>query len=152
VLSSDLPGVNPTTLNGMVLYYRLMTKRSGSGDSTELSRVGLSHLMRGMHDRGSAPRCLQEEQGPVSGSSHGRIGAIRLPTETRWRQTPPLLRCSRGSTSDVELVHLAAELVPGVSHGSSAGVLVAARAHRPDARRSRDNMRLPARRAAVKGS
>jgi hypothetical protein len=42
VLSSDLPGVNPATLNGMILYYRLMTKRSGLGDSTELSRVGLS--------------------------------------------------------------------------------------------------------------
>jgi hypothetical protein len=39
---SDLPGVNPATLNGMVLYYRLMTKWSGLGDSTDLSRVGLS--------------------------------------------------------------------------------------------------------------
>jgi hypothetical protein len=27
----------------MILYYRLMTKRSGLGDSTELSQVGLSH-------------------------------------------------------------------------------------------------------------
>jgi hypothetical protein len=27
----------------MILYYRLMTKWSGLGDSTELSRVGLSH-------------------------------------------------------------------------------------------------------------
>jgi hypothetical protein len=27
----------------MILYCRLMTKRSGLGDSTELSRVGLSH-------------------------------------------------------------------------------------------------------------
>jgi hypothetical protein len=43
VMSSDLPGVNPTTLNGILLYYRLMTKMSGLGDSTELSRVGLSH-------------------------------------------------------------------------------------------------------------
>jgi hypothetical protein len=43
VLSSDLSGVNPATLNGMILYYRLMTKRSGLGDSTELSQVGLSH-------------------------------------------------------------------------------------------------------------
>jgi hypothetical protein len=43
VLSSDLPGVNPATLNGVVLYYRLIFKRSGFGDSTELSRVGLSH-------------------------------------------------------------------------------------------------------------
>jgi hypothetical protein len=42
VFSSDLPGVNPATLNGMILYYRLMTKWSGLGDSTELSRVGLS--------------------------------------------------------------------------------------------------------------
>jgi hypothetical protein len=44
VMSSDLPGVNPETLNGMVLYCRLMTKWSGLGDSTELSRMGLSHL------------------------------------------------------------------------------------------------------------
>jgi hypothetical protein len=43
VFPSDLPGVNPATLNGMILYYRLMIKRSGLGDSTELSRVGLSH-------------------------------------------------------------------------------------------------------------
>jgi hypothetical protein len=42
---SDLPGVNPATLNGMLLYYRLMTKWSGLGDSTELSRVGLSQLV-----------------------------------------------------------------------------------------------------------
>jgi hypothetical protein len=42
VFSSDLPGVNPATLNGMILYYRLMTKWSGLGDSTELSQMGLS--------------------------------------------------------------------------------------------------------------
>jgi hypothetical protein len=41
-LSSDLPGVNLATLNGMILYYRLMTKWSGLGDSTELSWVGMS--------------------------------------------------------------------------------------------------------------
>jgi hypothetical protein len=46
-MSSDLPGVNPATLNGMILYCRLMTKWSGLGDSTELSRVGLSHRPRG---------------------------------------------------------------------------------------------------------
>jgi hypothetical protein len=45
MLSSDLLGVNPATLNRMILYYRLMTKWSGLGDSTELSRVGLSHLV-----------------------------------------------------------------------------------------------------------
>jgi hypothetical protein len=43
VFSSDLPGVNPATLNGMIIYYRLMTKWSGLGDSTELSRMWLSH-------------------------------------------------------------------------------------------------------------
>jgi hypothetical protein len=42
VLTSDLPGVNPATLNEMILYYHLMTQWSGLGDSTELSRMGLS--------------------------------------------------------------------------------------------------------------
>jgi hypothetical protein len=42
VFPSDLPGVNPATLNEMLLYYRLMTNWSGLGDSTELSRMGLS--------------------------------------------------------------------------------------------------------------
>jgi hypothetical protein len=42
VMSSDLAGVNPATLNGIFLYYRLMTKRSGLGDSTELYWVRLS--------------------------------------------------------------------------------------------------------------
>jgi hypothetical protein len=45
VFSSDLPGVNPVTLNKMILYYRLMTKWIGLGDSTELSRMGLSQLV-----------------------------------------------------------------------------------------------------------
>jgi hypothetical protein len=45
MLSSDLPGVNTVTLNGMILYYRLMTKWSGLGDSTELSRMWLSQLV-----------------------------------------------------------------------------------------------------------
>jgi hypothetical protein len=44
VFPSDLPGVNPATLNGMILYYRSMTKWSGLGDSTELSRMGLSQF------------------------------------------------------------------------------------------------------------
>jgi hypothetical protein len=42
MFSSDLPGVNPATLNEMILYYRLMTKWSGLGDSIELSRMWLS--------------------------------------------------------------------------------------------------------------
>jgi hypothetical protein len=42
VFSSDLPGFGPATLNGMILYYCLMTKWSGLGDSTELSQIGLS--------------------------------------------------------------------------------------------------------------
>jgi hypothetical protein len=45
VFSSDLPGVNPVTLNEMILYYRLMTKWSKLGDSTELSWTGLSHMV-----------------------------------------------------------------------------------------------------------
>jgi hypothetical protein len=42
---NDLPGVDPATLNGILLYYRLMTKWSGSSNSTELSQVGLSQLV-----------------------------------------------------------------------------------------------------------
>jgi hypothetical protein len=42
-VSTDLLGFDPTTLNGMILYYRLMTKWSGLGDSTELFQMGLSH-------------------------------------------------------------------------------------------------------------
>jgi hypothetical protein len=45
-VSSDLPGVNPAKLNEMILYYRLVTKWSGLGDSTELSRMGLLHPSR----------------------------------------------------------------------------------------------------------
>jgi hypothetical protein len=45
MLSSDLPGVNPATLKWMILYYRLMTKWSGLGDSTDSSQVGLSQLV-----------------------------------------------------------------------------------------------------------
>jgi hypothetical protein len=45
VFSSDEPGVNPATLNVMILYYHLMTKWSGLGDSTEFSRMGLSQLV-----------------------------------------------------------------------------------------------------------
>jgi hypothetical protein len=44
-MSSDLAGVNPATLNEILLYYCLMTKWCGLGDSTELSQVGLSQLV-----------------------------------------------------------------------------------------------------------
>jgi hypothetical protein len=40
---SDLPGFDPATVNEMILYYRLMTKWSGLGDTTKLSRMRLSH-------------------------------------------------------------------------------------------------------------
>jgi hypothetical protein len=40
VFSSDLPGFDPATLNGMILYYRLMTKWIGLGDNTKLSQMG----------------------------------------------------------------------------------------------------------------
>jgi hypothetical protein len=32
---SDLPGLNPGTINGMILYYGLMIKWIGLGASTE---------------------------------------------------------------------------------------------------------------------
>jgi hypothetical protein len=48
-VSSDLPGVNPATLNRMILYYCLMTKWSGLGNFTELSRMRLSQNRRKRH-------------------------------------------------------------------------------------------------------
>jgi hypothetical protein len=77
VLSSDLPGVNPATLNGMILYYRLMTKRSGLGDSTELSRMGLSHF---------ALQCCGgavEERAPVAAARSG----------LQWRLPSNQIKC-----------------------------------------------------------
>jgi hypothetical protein len=56
---SDLPGVNPATLNGMLLYYRLMTKWSGLGDSTELSRVGLSQPRTTLLENSGKPVTLE---------------------------------------------------------------------------------------------
>jgi hypothetical protein len=41
----------PATLNGMVLYYRLMTKWSGLSDSTELSQMGLSQRLVDKSDK-----------------------------------------------------------------------------------------------------
>jgi hypothetical protein len=34
----------------MILYYHLTTKWSGLGDSTELSRMGLSHVHQNSHE------------------------------------------------------------------------------------------------------
>jgi hypothetical protein len=63
VLSSDLPGVNPATLNGMILYYRLMNKRSGLGNSTELSWMGLSQYKSIQHGNKRDITLLLKHQG-----------------------------------------------------------------------------------------
>jgi hypothetical protein len=42
--SSDLPGFDPTTLNGMILSYHLMTKWSGLGDSMVVTSSQLDSL------------------------------------------------------------------------------------------------------------
>jgi hypothetical protein len=80
-MSSDLTGVNPATLNGILLYYRLMTKRSGLGDIAELSRMGLSqHRLNGAsrgdkvhnhtrtHRSEGATEPSRDEPGPVGPS------------------------------------------------------------------------------------
>jgi hypothetical protein len=75
VFPSDLPGVNPATLNEMLLYYRLMTKWSGLGDSTKLSRMGLSQAA------GGAPELMHV----ASGEAHAMAGGERddvLPEST----------------------------------------------------------------------
>jgi hypothetical protein len=48
-VSRDLPGFDPATINGMVLYYLLMTNWSGLGDSTKLFQMRLSHIYRSRH-------------------------------------------------------------------------------------------------------
>jgi hypothetical protein len=68
VLSSDLPGVNPETLIGMILYYRLMTKWSGLGNSTELSRMGLSQSLVVGGDAVSGPLKLTSVHGSLFGA------------------------------------------------------------------------------------
>jgi hypothetical protein len=69
VFSSDLPGVIPATLNEMILYYRLMTKWSGLGDSTELSQTRLSQAVAGWLVVGADARwwwwCLWRQWGIV---------------------------------------------------------------------------------------
>jgi hypothetical protein len=43
---SDFTGFDSTTYDGMILYYHLMAKWSGLGDSTVFSRAGLWHADR----------------------------------------------------------------------------------------------------------
>jgi hypothetical protein len=42
---SVFTGLDPTTYDGMILYYRRMTKVDWLGDSIIFSRVGLSHYL-----------------------------------------------------------------------------------------------------------
>jgi hypothetical protein len=81
---SDLPGVNPAILNKMVLYYRLMTKWSGLGDSTELSRMGLSHCSlrrraveagRSRRVRRAAPRAWSAATPMAEAATEARRGS-----------------------------------------------------------------------------
>jgi hypothetical protein len=73
-VSSDLLGINPA-LNGMILYYRLMTKWSGLGDSTELSQMGLSQrwIELAISRSPSHLRLLRQVEGGVCPSSEGDV-------------------------------------------------------------------------------
>jgi hypothetical protein len=88
MFSSDLPSVNPATLNEMILYCHLLTKWSGLGDSTKLSRIGLSQGMRltsprtnwwwwhgrGRLRRAAAARPRRRAHGsPNSGEARGNV-------------------------------------------------------------------------------
>jgi hypothetical protein len=75
-MSSDLPGVDPATLNEILLYYCLMTKWSGLGDSTEFSRVGWSQC-------GFGSEKIRES----SGEAEEKIGDIRSPPKTHQKNT-----------------------------------------------------------------
>jgi hypothetical protein len=73
-VSNDLPGVNPTTLNRMILYYRLMTKWSGLADSTELSRMGLSQAHNLVSQRRQQRRWSGGTSRPVASATGVRQG------------------------------------------------------------------------------
>jgi hypothetical protein len=80
---SDLPGVNPTTLNGILLYCRLMTKWSGLGDSTELSRMGLSQAAptREVGAFTLSPRAAEAAEETTPGAGAGAPAARHLTKE-----------------------------------------------------------------------
>jgi hypothetical protein len=109
------------TLNGMILYYCLMTKRCGLGDSMELSRVGLSHL-----------KCIQTLKirvrityaelldpspgGPVSvGEGHVRRRRVIVPRNVR----EPSKEVSVPRRGDVDRPHRLA------AHGSPPNIIAA---------------------------
>jgi hypothetical protein len=93
-MSNDLPGVNPATLNGILLYYRLKTKWSGLGDSTELSRVGLSHLRSpSCCDRASTRAPLHEPKPVLLSCRHAAsprcaLRVIQPPGQARRHGVP----------------------------------------------------------------
>jgi hypothetical protein len=114
-MSSDLPGVNLATLNRILLYYRLMTKWSGLGDSTKLSRVGLSQRQRrslpharrwSPPQRSSsvrravfAPHDVGEEVQRSGARPHARGPAEHLPLAcTRQAAAEPLPRGGEAAT------------------------------------------------------
>jgi hypothetical protein len=68
--SSDLPGFDTATLNVMVLYYHLMTKWSGLGDSTILYRMGLSHSL-------CSPFQFLDPLGPARAHQTWAVTAVR---------------------------------------------------------------------------
>jgi hypothetical protein len=92
VFPSDLPGVNPATLNGIILYYRLMTKWSGLGDSTGLSRVGLSQMKieegtkrYDQHHRRHVPDAISLRHPPIPAPS--RVEVIQATHHMHYLET-----------------------------------------------------------------
>jgi hypothetical protein len=95
-----LPGVNPTTLNGIILYYRLMTKCRGLVDSTELSRMGLSH------NASHYPLPIPIDGGSIATIAEALVQRIQWPKDmtlilpmTR-HPNPKAAIGSKGTTSD----------------------------------------------------
>jgi hypothetical protein len=89
VLSSDLLGVNPATLNGILLYYRLITKWSGLGNSTELSRVGFSQDFVGcrLDRKSTSGTCQFLGSSLVSWASRKQSSVAQSTTEAEYVAT-----------------------------------------------------------------
>jgi hypothetical protein len=102
----------------MILYYLLMTKRSGLGDSTELSRMGLSHSPR------RRPWRLDGGRGAGRrGRARGGLAALNSRAG----------RAGRGGLASKQRAAVGAGAVPGGQHGQEP-----ARANSDTARGLRD--------------
>jgi hypothetical protein len=86
----------------MILYYRLMTKWSGLGDSTELSRMGLSHI----------PHQIPKSKVPKTHQEIHQERAPKITTKKNREKHNQALRNHAESSIHTKEVHTRSSLPP----------------------------------------